>query len=116
MFTATELAAQATATVSLVRVPVQEFMKSSGFTSIHKEVRINSNGYPYITFITANNVSENIYFSKKASEMVTEGELVVRGWFDSFKAAEVKNAAGEMRTKLVSANEGGNRLDASDLF
>lgn len=98
----------------LVTVTVQEFMKSKGFVSIHKSVRKNANGYPYITFINADNQSENIYFSKASGEDKEAGQLIQRGFFDKLNMAETTNADGEVRTKIVGTSS--ERLGVADLF
>jgi hypothetical protein len=99
----------------LSTIGVQDFMKMNLFTSVVKVVRENANNYPYITFITGDNVAENIYFSKNASTLVGAGETIARGFFDPFMIGYVTNANGEKRTKLVSQGES-NRITADDLF
>lgn len=99
---------------TLVRIPVQDWMKSKGFVSVHKSVRTNENGYPYVTFINADNKAENIYFSKSASENYSTGTPIQKGFFDKLNIADTTNAAGEIRTKLVSTE--GLRVTMEDLF
>jgi hypothetical protein len=99
----------------LSTVSVQEFMRSNNFISVVKLVRENANGYPYVTFITADNKAENIYFSKNASAMTATGETIARGFFSPFMIGYTTNAEGESRTKLVSQGES-NRITAEDLF
>lgn len=96
-------------------VSVQEFMKLNGFISVVKLVRTNVSKYPYITFITAENTAENIYFSINAAKQVAEGEVIARGFFEPFRIAFVVNADGQPRTKLVSQGES-NRITVDDLF
>ena len=96
----------------LVTKPVKEFMKDSQFTSVNRTVRENSNGYPYITFLKANNEAENIYFSKNSAIGMTAGLEIGKGFFEPFAIGITTNAAGEQRTKLVSVA----RLDVADLF
>ena len=111
--------AQTSAPVStsapLQTIGVKDFMIAQGFVSIVKTVRANANQYPYVTFINAKNVAENIYFSKRASVAVTEGEEIGKGWLDKFQIAITTNAVGEPRTKLVSKGEG-LRTELNDLF
>ena len=94
---------------------VKSFMISSGFVSVVKTVRTNSNGYPYITFLTADNKAENVYFSKNAATMVASGDVIARGFFEPFRVAEVANADGEVRTKLVAQGDS-LRANLEDLF
>ena len=96
----------------LVTQPVQAFMKANGFTTIVPAVRANSNGYHYVTFINDQNVSENVYFSKGASATVVEGQVIAKGFFDQFEAAETVNLDGELRNKLVTKR----RASLDELF
>ena len=100
---------------TLATISVQEFMEQRGFTSVVKTVRTNSNAYPYLTFINANNEAENIYFSKNASVLVTPGESIEKGFFNPFRVAITTNALGESRTKLVSQGDS-QRAGIEDLF
>jgi ATP sulfurylase len=63
-------------TVMLETVTLKEFMSKHGFTQIVKDIRSNKNGIPYLTFITADNKAENIYFSKRLALKAIEGELI----------------------------------------
>lgn len=96
-------------------VSVKDFMLSSGYVQVVKTVRVNTNGYPYVTFIDENNVAMNIYFSKNASKLVAEGSAIERGFFNPFRVAETTNASGEKRMKIVGMGEG-MRLSVEDLF
>ena len=98
----------------LTTISVQDFMKSKGFVSIHKSVRKNANGYPYLTFINADNEAENIYFSKASGEDKEAGQLLYKGFFDKLNVAEVTNADGEVRMKIVGTSS--ERLGVEDLF
>ena len=110
--------AQALATSApLVRTEVQSFMAAQGFTQVVKVVRENSNKYPYITFITAGNVAENIYFSKGASELVTAGTPIVKGFFSEFCMVQASTANNGLLWKIARKGEGNSlRAEASDLF
>ena len=99
----------------LQTISVREFMTQQGFVSCVKAIRTNSNSYPYVTFINADNVAENIYFSKNASKMVGAGDVIQKGFFAPFMVAQTTNAEGELRWKIVSMGEG-NRIDKEDLF
>lgn len=89
-------------------ISVKSFCKDKGFVSVAKCVRVNSNGYPYITFINSLNEAENVYFSKKASQDVTEGELVDMNFLKKFEVFETTNAQGETRMKLGYPLDGEN--------
>jgi len=105
----------ASASAKLATVSILDFMNSQGFVSCVKAVRTNSNTYPYITFLTADNVAENVYFSKNASKLVGAGDVIAKGFFTPFMAAETTNAEGEKRWKIVSQGES-NRVSIEDLF
>ena len=96
-------------------IGVQEFMKFNNFISVVKAVRENANAYPYVTFITADNKAENVYFSKNASTLVNAGKTIARGFFDPFMIGYTTNANGEERIKLVAQGES-LRITAEDLF
>lgn len=94
---------------------LKDFCQSRNFVEIHKTVRENSNGYPYITFINSANKAENVYFSKSQSANVAEGQLVTPSILKDLRVASVLNAAGEERTKLIGAGES-QRLSLDDLL
>lgn len=91
-------------TTPLAVVSVATFAKQGGFTQIAPKVRTNVSGYPFITFIDANNKAENIYFSKNAAKDVADGQVVTGAMLKGLSIAETKNAAGEARIKLVSSD------------
>ena len=97
----------------LVAMTVKEFVAKKGFTQIVPVVRVNENGYPYITFIDGANKAENIYFSKAASKAVTAGTPVDKAMLSVYQIGMTTNAAGEERIKLISNSE---RVDISSLL
>lgn len=98
---------------ALVVMTVKELATKKGFTQIVPQVRVNENGYPFVTFIDGNNKAENIYFSKEASRAVAAGTVVNKALLDSYQIGITHNAAGEERIKLIS-NSG--RVDLADLL
>lgn len=90
---------------------IKEFIASKKFASIVPIVRVNKNGYPYLTFIDSDNKAENVYFSKKA--MVAEGQVIDKQFLAGYQIAEVENGAGEKRTKLISNSA---RVSLADLL
>ena len=92
-------------------ISIKEFCQANKFASVAKCVRENINGYAFITFITADNKAENVYFSKNA--IVTAGEVINKDFLSAYQIAEVANAEGEIRMKLISNSE---RIDIADLF
>lgn len=94
-------------------VTIAEFAQEKGFVSVAQVVRENTNGYPYITFIDADNKAENVYFSKEAAKNVTAGQAVDADMMKTYQIAFTTNEAGEERVKLIG-NSG--RLDLSALL
>lgn len=99
----------------IVTHSVQDWMKSNGFNQVHNRVRVNTNGYPFVTFINTNNEAENIYFSIEAAKAVSANSEIKKGFFANLIIAETTNAAGETRIKLARAGSS-SRLEADDLF
>jgi hypothetical protein len=71
-------------TITMSRtISVQEFMKELGFVSIIPQIRRNANTYPFITFMSANNVAENIYFSVNAAAALSPDAIVNREFLEN---------------------------------
>jgi hypothetical protein len=94
-------------------IAIREFASSRGITQIIPTVRTNVNGYPYLTMINGKNEAENVYFSKNAATMVVAGSVLSKEELKSLNFATTTNAAGDERTKIVSATE---RVDIDSLF
>ena len=77
---------------------VKEYCTKHGIQRI-SAVRENENGYKFMTFVDLDNMSENMYFSKNASERVNVGDApaIIK---DAF-IAETENEAGEERLKIT---------------
>lgn len=89
---------------------IQEFAAEKGFVQFIPTVRANTQGYPFITFIDADNKAENIYFSKAGASTVTVGESVD---LRKFQIGETTNGTGEVRMKLITNSE---RVSLSAMF
>jgi len=98
----------------LKRIEVRAYMLAKGFISVNPMVYENTNGYPFVVFINADNVAENIYFSKTQATYFAKGDPIKKGFFNDLRIAEVANADGEVRVKLCSAKSA--RIDLEDLF
>ena len=85
-------------------------LEANKFTDVIPSVRTNANGYPFLTFMTADNKATNVYFSKS---MQLEAGTVDIAFLRGLKACETANAAGELRWKLTDA--AGNRVSLADL-
>ena len=97
---------------NISRITFKAFCQNEGITAIHKTIRKNANGYPFITVLRGAE-AENIYFSKKASAEVSEGEIVKAIASQLFVNFAV-NQEGESRTKLSFA--GNSYEDINDMF
>jgi hypothetical protein len=93
---------------------IADFCKSRNLTEIVPKVRVNANGYPYVTFIDgAKNLAENIYFTKNASDTVEE-DMDLRIIAKDLQIVFVTNSDGEERIKL--SRKSTSRLSIDDLF
>ena len=102
-----------TATKALVVSSIKDFAKQKGFVQLVPSVRVNMNGYPFVTFIDGDNKSENIYFSKKAAQGVTAGTPVSKEMIGNYQIAITENEEGEERIKLISNSD---RVNIADLL
>ena len=59
----------------MTRETFKSWCKSNGVTSINKEIRTNTNGYPFITILRDKD-AENIYFGRKSAAKVELGDSV----------------------------------------
>ncbi|MGL4977024.1 MAG: hypothetical protein ACRC5G_03330 [Cetobacterium sp.] len=99
------------------RVSVKQFMIDNSLTVVaHQGVRVNSNGYPFVTFVDSQNISENIYFSKSQGVHFSEGDKIEKGFFDNLMVIELKYEDGSIRKKLCSDTVGAIRMSVEDLF
>lgn len=92
---------------------IKEFVNTKKFTQIVPVVRENTNKYPFITFIGADNKAENVYFSKELAKTVTVGSPVTKDLINSMQVATVTNELGEERLKLISNS---TRVDINSLL
>lgn len=98
---------------SLVTHSVKDYASKMNYTTLVPVVRVNENGYPYITFINDKNEANNIYFSRKAAEAVTAGQPVTKDMLKSYQIGITTNAEGEERPKLISNSD---RVEISSLL
>ena len=97
----------------MTNLTLKEFFNSKNITQITPNIRVNTNGYPFITCIDSKNVSENIYFSKAAAQGVKANQPVTKELLSNYGITITKNAEGEERIKLSSNSE---RLNVADLL
>lgn len=100
-------------TVTLKTSTVAEMFKAKGITQVIPKVRVNSSGYPYVTCIDKDNVAENVYFSKASSPLVSEGQVIAKGFFDKLQVGYTTNSAGEARIKFISNSD---RVSVMDIL
>ena len=96
---------QATTFVNLVK---------RGIVKNYSVLRINASGYPFITLMGKQGVT-NLYFSKNASESVVDTFGEGSNITEFLKTASViltKNEAGEERYKLTGSSEYVSAADA----
>ncbi len=94
-------------------IKLQEFCIDTQVTAVNPIVRVNSNGYLFITFLR-DEEAENIYLSKKLNEVYTEKQDIRSELRNMFITHSV-NAEGELRTKLCERGES-EYVDVSELF
>ncbi len=94
------------------KIDIKSFISSNNITSVYPKVLVNTNGYPYICFQKADATTENVYFSKNASTLVSAGQEINRDFMAKFQLVETTNAQGEMRLKFSSSAS----IDVDDLF
>ena len=97
----------------MTRETFKSWCKSNGVTSINKEIRTNTNGYPFITILRGN-ISENLYFGRKSAAKVEKGDAV-KSIANELYVTIAVNADGQPRTKLSFSGES-NYDSLEDMF
>jgi hypothetical protein len=89
---------------------IKEFCATNTISAI-SNIRENTNGLLYCTFVNKAGKAENIYFSRRATERVTLGDTpkVIKEMF----ITSATNAQGETRLKIAI---GGEYTNVADLF
>lgn len=93
---------------------VSEFCATNNLVEVAKSVRVNSNGYQFVTFIDKDNTALNLYLSKSLCEEIPEGTPIIKGFFSNKVVVETENAEGETRFKL--AHKDSQRVDLADVL
>jgi hypothetical protein len=94
-------------------ISIREYCIATKVATVATEVRENSNGYPFVTFINGNNKSTNVYFSKEGAKQYAMGMPIGKGFFDKLQVAYVTNEEGEERIKLITNS---NRISIDDIL
>lgn len=86
---------------TLKSVTVKSLVQSGVITAI-SPLRVNTSGYPYVTFLQGNKPN-NVYFSKKSSTVVSgtfeDGQNIL-AFLKNAEVVQTENEAGEVRFKL----------------
>lgn len=89
------------------KTPLITLIKSRKVTSISK-LNFNENGYPYLTFLTKDSKSQNIYFGIKSSQVIggnyAKGDTVIQELVNA-DIVQTENANGEVRFKISLPGE-----------
>lgn len=103
-------------------VSVGTFCKDNGFNRFGPVIKINKNGYPFITFLDTTTTvlnaegkevarAENVYLSKKSSEEVDEGTVVNKELLNTMQVRLTTSDSGEFKgqkiAKIFFKGEGG---------
>lgn len=108
------MATDNTGTTAMKTATIKDFCAERGFTQLgnNNSVGITVKGVTFVTFINAENVAENIHFSKGSTAVA--GEAVTKELLEGYQIVYTTNAQGEHRIKL--GRKGGNRVLLTDLF
>jgi hypothetical protein len=106
----------------MTRQPFSSYATGTGITSVNPSIRVNANGYPFITVLrgTGDDSAENIYFSIKASAKLyadlpedVKTPVGIKITSSGLFVVSTANVSGEARTKLSFEGDSGY-IDASD--
>lgn len=70
---------------------VKDYFIKFGINGVHNEVRSNSQGKPYVTFIYKDNNFTNIFFSQELSSNYTKGQKIIKGFFEDLNITILKS-------------------------
>lgn len=89
--------------------PMREWAAAAGFTAVNPNVRTNTNGYPFLTFVKPDgkggSIGENVYFSKKSATVASGHEVIDSAMRADLLVVETINEKGEPRLKLAFKGE-----------
>jgi hypothetical protein len=87
-----------------IMLTLKEFATEHGFTGLITKVRVNTNNYPYLVFVTPTG-TECIYFSIALGATLKAGQELGKAEFAKMRATLTTNASGEQRYKICFAGE-----------
>lgn len=103
-------------TITMSRtISVQQFMSEFSFVSIIPQIRRNANTYAFITFMNADNVATNIYFSVGAAALLTDTTVVNKEFLEGHTVTIYPTPDGEERIKLSRKGDS-LRISFADLW
>jgi hypothetical protein len=84
---------------------IAEFAQANSITQIVKQVRVNANGYSFVTFVTEDNKAINIYFGSSIGSEYHDGQAVTRELLAELQIYAYLTEDGEQRYRLVRKGE-----------
>jgi hypothetical protein len=91
----------------IVKTPLLALVKNKTITSI-STLNFNTSSYPFVTVLTKNSKSQNLYFGIKSSQVIAnnygEGENIIKELVNA-DVIQTENAQGEIRFKISLPGE-----------
>lgn len=108
----------------LQTLSIQEFMDRYDMVQVNHSVSINVNGYPFVTFINADNKAMNIYFAVKdagnyigvSSDGEEVGVPIIKGFFDDLKIFDNGDTSGDKPRYKLGTGGASKRVNLADLL
>lgn len=89
----------------LKSVTLKTLVENGTVRAISK-LKVNTNGYPFVTFLNKNSESQNVYFGQKTASLVMDNfskEDNILVFLKNANINQVENEAGEIRYKLSTS-------------
>lgn len=93
---------------------LREFVANYQITEIVPEVRENSNGYTFVTFVNHKNNAENVYFGSSIAKDYSAGMPITKDLLDKLQVYEYLRDDGKQGLRLV--RKGVTRVAISGLI
>lgn len=90
-----------TITIAQGFLSLREFVANYAITEIIPEIRENSNGYSFITFVNDRNDAENVYFGSSIAKDYSAGTPVTRAMLDRLQIYQYAREDGKQGLRLV---------------
>ncbi len=86
----------------IVKITLASLVENKKISTISR-LKFNTNGYPFVTLLTKDNKSQNVYFGIKSSQVIGnaygEGEDILKELTNA-DIIQTENAQGETRYKI----------------